>query len=124
MEFAMIRIAALILSGACLVGPAMAAPEPADLSSSSGIIPLNSLPNPSVTLASANVADPKGMIIGGVQKIILDTSGKPQTVEVALLGSQNVVQIDASRFNYDQGHNILMAQMDAHQIAAAPLAPD
>lgn len=119
----MTRIAALVISAACLVGPAMAAPEPADLSSSSGIIALNSLPNPSATLASANVTDAQGVIVGATQKILLDTSGKPETVEVALLGSQSVVQIDASRFNYDQGHNILMAQMDARQIAAAPPAP-
>ena len=50
---------------------------------------------------------------------------RPAMVEVALLGSHAVVAIAASRFNYDQGHNVLTAQMDATQIAAAPIAqPD
>jgi hypothetical protein len=35
-----------------------------------------------------------------------------------------VVAIEAGRFNYDQRHNVLTAQMDAGQIAAAPPAPD
>ncbi len=69
------------------------------------------------------MADANGILVGGVQKVVLDTSGKPQTVEVALLGSHAVVVIDAARFNYDQGHNVLMAQMEAHEIAAAPIAP-
>ena len=120
-KFAIAKLGALILSGVCFVG--LAAAAPAELSSSSGIIALNSLPNPSMTLASANVADAKGMLVGGVQKVVLDTSGKPETLEVALLGSHAMVVIAASRFNYDQGHNVLMAQMDAHEIAAAPIAP-
>jgi hypothetical protein len=114
-------MAALILSGLCLAGLAAAAPP--ELPSSSGIIALNSLPNPSSTLATANVADAKGIMVGAVQKIVLDTAGKPKTVEIALLGSNAVVAIDASRFNYDQAHNVLTAQLDARQIAAAPSAP-
>jgi hypothetical protein len=116
----MTRLAAVFFSGLCAAFLTGAAPA---LPSSSGIIALNSLPNPSTTLATANVADAKGTMVGAVQKIILDSGGKPQTVEVALLGSNAVVAIAASQFNYDQSHNVLTAQLDARQIAAAPPAP-
>jgi hypothetical protein len=58
-----------------------------------------------------------------VQKVVMDAVGKPLTVDVALLGTGAVVAIDASKFNYDQAHNVLTAQMDAQQIAQAPRAP-
>jgi hypothetical protein len=119
------KIAAVFFSGLCVAVLTGAAPPPltGNEPSSSGMIALNSLPNPSTTLATANVADAKGTVVGAVQKIILDTGGKPQTVEVSLLGSSAVVSIAASQFNYDQGHNVLTAQLDARQIAAAPPAP-
>jgi hypothetical protein len=104
-----------------VAGPVMAADQP--MNSSSGIIALNSLPNPPTTLATAKVADAKGAPVGAVQKVIMDTAGKPQTVEVALLGSGAVVAIDAGKFNYDQAHNLLTAQLDAQQIAQSPKAP-
>jgi hypothetical protein len=116
------KMTVLILSSFCLAGAAMAAPSDLPPNSSSGMIALNSLPNPSTTLATASVADAKGTVVGAVQKIVLDTRGKPSTVDVALLGSNAVVAIDASKFNYDQGHNVLTAQLDAREIAAAPPA--
>jgi hypothetical protein len=91
--------------------------------SSSGMIALNSLPNPPATLATAGVADAKGMIVGAVRKVVMDTSGKPVTVDIALLGSNAVVAMDASKFNYDQGHNVLTADLDARQIARQPSVP-
>jgi hypothetical protein len=117
----MTRTASVIFAGLCLVALSAAAPD--TLPSSSGVIALNSLPNPSATLATANVTDAKGTVVGAVQKVIMDVSGRPQTVDVALLGSNAVVAIDASQFNYDQGHNVLTAQLDARQIAAQPPAP-
>jgi len=118
----MTRRTAVILAGLCFVGLAGAAPD-TSLPTSSGVIALNSLPNPSATLATAAVADAKGTMVGAVHKIILDASGKPQTVDVTLIGSNAVVAIAASEFNYDQGHNVLTAQLDARQIAAEPPAP-
>ena len=115
------KMAAIIFTSVCVAG--LAAAAPGELPSSSGIIALNSLPNPSATLATATVADAKGTMVGAVRKIVLDTNGTPKTVEVALMGSHAVVAIDASRFNYDQGHNVLTAQLDAAQIVAAPPAP-
>jgi hypothetical protein len=118
---------AVIFAGLCFVGLSGAAPPDSlsngGLPSSSGVIALNSLPNPSATLATAAVADAKGTMVGAVHKIILDASGQPQTVDVTLLGSNAVVAIAASQFNYDQGHNVLTAALDAQQIAAEPPAP-
>jgi len=50
----------------------------------------------------------------------MDAGGRPQTVDMALMGSNGVVAVDASNFNYDQGLNILMADLDAQQIAQHP----
>jgi hypothetical protein len=119
------RIFAIALCGTALLVPAggaVADTSPA-LNSSSGIIALNSLPDPPATLATARVADAKGMMVGAVQKVVMDANGKPVTVDIALLGSGAVVAIDASKFNYDQGHNVLTAQLDAAQITQAPRAP-
>lgn len=116
-----IFLCALCTSALLTCGAALAAEQP--MNSSSGIIALNSLPNPSTTLATAKVTDAKGAPVGSVQKIIMDTSGKPKTVDVALLGSGAVVAIDAGKFNYDQAHNLLTAQLDAQEIAQAPKAP-
>src|SRR5689334_6611054 len=95
---AMDKTVALVFAGVCFV--ALSAAAPGEFPSSSGIIALNSLPDPSATLATASVADAKGTMVGAVKKIVLDTNGKPKTVEVALMGSNAVVAIDASRFNY------------------------
>lgn len=119
----MICSAAMVLAAAPdFVASAATAPAP-EMNSSSGIIALNSLPNASATLATASVADAKGVVVGSVQKVVMDASGKPQTVDVSLMGSGAVVAMDASKFNYDQGHNVLTAQLDAQQIAQQPRAP-
>jgi len=51
------------------------------------------------------------------------TNGNAQTVDVALMGSNTVVAIDAWLFKYDQAYNVLTAQLDARQFAAEPLQP-
>ena len=78
----MTRMAVLVLSGVCVIG--LAAAAPAGLPSSSGIIALNSLPNPSTTLATANVTDAKGTMVGAVQKIVLDASGSVEEVSARI----------------------------------------
>jgi len=67
----MTRTAAVVLSGLCFVGLAGAAPPdaPSSLPTSSGVIALNSLPNPSATLATAAIADAKDTMVGAVHKI-------------------------------------------------------
>ena len=121
----MSRIRILALSGATLwllAGGALA-DNAQDLPSSSGIIALNSLPDPPASLATAQVVDAKGTAVGAVQKVVMDPGGKPVTVDVALLGTGTVVAIDASKFNYDQGRNLLTAALDAREIAQEPRAP-
>jgi hypothetical protein len=116
----------MMICGAALLLPgfAKAAPLPdGSMNSSSGMIALNSLPDPSDTLATAKVADAKGTMVGSVQKVVMDASGKPQTVDVSLMGTGAVVAVDASKFNYNQGLNILTAELDAQQIAQQPAAP-
>jgi hypothetical protein len=120
----------LALSGAALLlpcGGAMADDAPgasnSGIGSSSGMIALNSLPDPPTTLATARVVDAKGTAVGAVQKVVMDPGGKPVTVDVALLGTGAVVAIDASKFNYDQGRNLLTAALDAREIAQEPRAP-
>jgi hypothetical protein len=112
----------LLLAAPHFLAAVLADPAPG-LNSSSGIIALGSLPNPPATLATANVVDAKGVAVGAVQKVVMDIGGKPLTVDVALMGSNAVVAVDASKFNYDQAHNVLMAELDAQQIAAQPRAP-
>jgi hypothetical protein len=112
----------LVLAGSALADNVPAATK-GSMGSSSGMIALNSLPNPPTTLATAQVVDAKGTAVGAVQKVVMDAGGKPVTVDVALLGTGAVVAIDASKFNYDQGHNLLTAALDAREIALAPLAP-
>ena len=117
----MTRIRNIVCGAAMLLAvPAWAATAPDTNNSSSGMIALNSLPNPPATLATASVADAKGTVVGAVEKVVMDAGGKPVTVDITLLGSNTVVALDASKFNYDQGHNILTAQLDAVQIAALP----
>lgn len=124
------RIREFALSGATfllLAGSAMADTAPVlngnASNSSSGIIALNSLPDPPATLATAQVVDSKGTVVGAVQKVVMDSSGKPAMVDIALLGSGSVVAMDASKFNYDQGHNVLTATLEAKDIAQQPRAP-
>jgi hypothetical protein len=73
---AMLMLAAPVMGAVVDSGP-----------SSSGMIALNSLPNPPATLATAGVADAKGILVGAVRKVVMDPGGKPVTVDIALLGS-------------------------------------
>jgi hypothetical protein len=113
----------VIVCGLLMLAGINASADPAPTLSSSGMIALNSLPNPPATLATADVADAKGLVVGAVQKVVMDAAGKPVTVDVTLMGSNTVVAVDASRFNYDQAHNVLTAELDAQQIAQQPSAP-
>jgi hypothetical protein len=121
---AMNLVRKLALSGVAILAVAGgAAAQDAVPNTSSGIIALDSLPDPPTTLATAKVLDAKGSVVGAVQKVVMDASGKPQSVDVALLGSGAVVAMDADKFNYDQGHNVLTATLDAKEIAQQPHAP-
>ena len=105
---------AVNLAGLCLVGLAALADTAPILSpTSSGIIALNSLPNPSTTLATASCGGRQGHHGGRGAEDRPGCQRQAPTVDVALMGSNAVVAMDASQFNYDQGHNVLTAQLDA-----------
>ena len=83
---------------------------------------LNSLSNPPDQLATARVLDDNGTVIGAVQKVDID-GGKPSKVEIALLGTQQIVALDADKFSYDKSNNILTASLDKTQIVQMPAVP-
>ena len=82
---------------------------------------LNSLPNPPDKIATARVVDDKGTVVGAVQKVEMDQSGKPIRVDIALLGSDQIVALDSARLSYDASNNVVTAALDKSQIAQ--LAP-
>ena len=95
-----------------LVGAASAAP-----------MALNSLSKPPDKIAYAGVVDDKGTMVGAVQRIELDANGKPSKVEFALLGTEQIVALDSSKFSYDEPNNVLTAGLDKSQIVQLPIAP-
>jgi hypothetical protein len=105
----------LAVSGAAmlfLVGAASAAP-----------MALNSLSNPPDKIATAGVVDDKGTPVGAVQRVEMDANGKPTKVELALLGTEQIVALDSSKFSYDEPNNMLTAGLDKSQIVQLPVVP-
>src|SRR5476649_2126759 len=69
---------------------------------------LNSMSNPPDKIATARVVDDKGITIGAVQKVDIQ-GGKPSDVQIALLGSQQIIALDAGKLSYDVSNNVLTA---------------
>ena len=90
----------------------------------SGTVSLTALTNSPQTLADASVETSSGQAVGAVQKVVTDSDGRAQTIDVALLGSQSkIVSIDAAQLAYDQSRNVVVAQLSADQIQALPATP-
>lgn len=70
---------------------------------------LSSIINPPSKVATANVLNAYGKTVGVVQKVEVTPEGKPTTVSVAILGSKEVVVLDASSVNYDAHKNEITA---------------
>jgi hypothetical protein len=88
-------------------------------------MPLSTVANPPQTLANASVESSSGQAIGAVQKVILDASGKAQTIVVALLGkTSRLVAIAANQLSFDQSRDVVVAQLSADQIQNLPMAPE
>jgi hypothetical protein len=88
-------------------------------------MPLSTVANPPQTLANASVESNSGQAIGAVQKVILDASGKAQTIVVALLGkTSRLVAIAANQLSFDQSRDVVVAQLSADQIQNLPMAPE
>ena len=94
-------------------------------SAASTRVSLTDVANPPQTLANASVETSNGQAVGAVQKVILDASGKAQTVVVALLGKvSRLVAIAANQLTFDQSRDVLIAQLSADQIQNLPIAPE
>ena len=83
---------------------------------------LNSLSNPPDQIATARVVDNTGATVGAVQKVDIQ-GGKPSDVKIALLGTQQIVALDASQVSYDASNNVLTAALDKSQIVQLPAEP-
>jgi hypothetical protein len=82
-------------------------------------VPLNQVDNPPDRVATARVTDADGTVIGAVQKVEL-RDGKPTRLDVALLGSENTVTLDAATVRYDAGTNVVDAGQSAGELLARP----
>jgi hypothetical protein len=52
-----------------------------------------------------------------------DANGKPSQVEIALLGTEQIIALDSSKFSYDEPKNVLVVGLDKSQIVRLPAAP-
>ena len=84
---------------------------------------LNSMTAPPDKIATAKVVDVQGAPVGTVQKVELDGAGKPVKADIALLGGDRVVTVDAAHLSYDPGANLVTAALDRQQLAALPAKP-
>lgn len=83
---------------------------------------LNSMSNPPDKIATARVVDDKGATIGAVQKVDI-AGGKPSDVQIALLGTRQIVVLDAGKLSYDVSNNVLTTALDKTDIVKLPAGP-
>ena len=83
--------------------------------------PLTSVANPPDKIATANVFDRSGTLIGAVQKVELGAGGMPTDLNVALLGTaERIVTLDAARVQYDPSENRIVTDQSRAEILALP----
>jgi hypothetical protein len=78
---------------------------------------LNSLSRPPAALASAQVMNQSGQVIGTFQKVVVDHNGKPAAISYLTPDGQLVV-VAAPAVSYDGQRNILVAA-DSPQLLAS-----
>ena len=82
---------------------------------------LSSISNPPSKIATANVLDSSGKIVGAVQKVEVTPQGQPTKVSVALIGKEEqLIVLDAGAVSYDPARNQITAQTTAAQMKAMP----
>ncbi|HUO01315.1 MAG TPA: hypothetical protein VMU31_00945 [Rhizomicrobium sp.] len=99
------------LIGAAILVPVFASAQ--DLAPMS----MSSLPAPPAKIASATVENLHGQVIGHVQKVATDPSGKPAAISV--LTPQGTTVVAAQAASYDESRNLVFADLPAPQIASA-----
>lgn len=77
---------------------------------------LNSLSKPPAGLATAQVMNQSGQVIGTFQKVLFDPSGKPAAISY-LTPEGNLVVVAAPAVSYDGQRNILVTA-DSPQLLA------
>lgn len=102
-----------ILAGAAMLAPGLASAQSIDLAPMS----LSSLPAPPPKLATATVENLHGQLIGHVQQVATDPRGKPAAISV--LTSQGTTVVAAQAASYDEGRNLVVANLPAPEMASA-----
>jgi hypothetical protein len=107
----------MLLGAVLVLGPAHAQQSVTTASPT----PLASLGNLPPKIASANVRDSSGAIVGAVQRVELSDAGMPTRVDVALIGKKDhIVSLDPAGLTYDAANNEILAQSSAAQMRALP----
>jgi hypothetical protein len=71
---------------------------------------LSAMTDPPPKIATANVLDSSGRVVGAVQKVEVNPQGQPTRVSVGLIGKgERMVVLDAGAVRYDAAKNEIMA---------------
>ena len=82
-------------------------PAPSDVMASGT---LSTITNPPAKIATANVLDSSGKMVGAVRRVEVSAEGKPTRVSVAMIGAkEQIVVLDAASVNYDAHKNEITA---------------
>jgi len=84
-------------------------------------IALNSLPAPPRNIQAAQVLDERGQLIGGVERVAVDASGKPSALSIRPAHSKapnDVMVVSAAAASYDAPRNIVVAAVPEDRLAA------
>ncbi len=78
---------------------------------------LSAISNPPSKIATANVLDSSGRIVGAVQKVEVSPQGQPTRVSVALIGKgERMVVLDADAVRYDVAKNEIATEATSEQM--------
>lgn len=99
---------------AMAVGAAMLAPVMANAQDLAPMA-LNSLPAPPPKIASAEVQNLHGQVIGRVQSVATDQTGKPSAISVMTPDGLKVVAAQAA--SYDESRNLVFTDQPAPGLA-------
>ncbi len=79
--------------------------------------PLNQVESLPDMVANARVTDLHGKVVGAVQKVEIQ-NGRALRVDIALLGSANLVTLDAASLRYDAASNVVATGESVAQLMA------
>lgn len=105
-------------SEAAMNAPPKAAPTmPVQTGSIGTDTRLSAISNPPSKIATANVLDSSGRIVGAVQKVEVSPQGQPTRVSVALIGKgERMVVLDADAVRYDVAKNEIATDATGEQM--------